>query len=600
MLMTSNAPTVHHVSPDGDDRAGGNRDRPLRTIQAAADRAQPGEVIEVHAGLYRERVDPPRGGTSPELPIVYRAAPGESVEIRGSEVVNGWRQIEDGLWTVEVDASLFGDFNPFADEIRGDWFVPCGRPHHTGAVYLDGEWLLEAPARDAIAPGQWFAEVESDFTRIFAHLDGCDPRDALTEIHVRPTVFYPSRPGINYLTVRGFTMRHAATNWAPPTSGQVGLLGTHWSKGWLIEHNTLSHSRCVGLTLGKYGDAHDNTSADSAEGYVATIERALACGWDRSTVGSHRVRHNHIHHCEQAGIAGSLGAIFSEITDNLIHHIHVQRLFEGMEQAGIKLHAAIDCLVARNRIHDTFRALWFDWMTQGSRISRNWCFNSHCEDLFVEVNHGPFLVDNNAFLSRVSLLNWSQGGAYVHNLFGGEIHPRAEPRRETPFHPPHETTLAGLASIRGGDDRFWNNLLPSPDALDASLAARRQSVTGRNEEPRWEEEVMPSESRGNLALSQPLEFQHRETDDPAWTIHLDAKAQPAVDPGALGKTRIAGLPYLNPDGTQPDFSQDLLGERRHGASVLPGPFANGPGPVRIPVPVGQYGVSGAGRQPEAT
>ena len=33
------------------------------------------------------------------------------------------------------------------------------------------------------------------------------------------------------------------------------------------------------------------------------------------------------------------------------------------------------------------------------------------EDLFVEVDHGPFVVDNNLFLSSVNLLDMSEGGA---------------------------------------------------------------------------------------------------------------------------------------------------------------------------------------------
>ncbi|MFU8768538.1 MAG: hypothetical protein ACNA7H_02285, partial [Desulfotignum sp.] len=62
-------------------------------------------------------------------------------------------------------------------------------------------------------------------------------------------------------------MMHAAPNWAPPTAEQVGLIGTHWSKGWIIEDNHISHSTCTGITLGKHGDEFDNTSADTAEGY---------------------------------------------------------------------------------------------------------------------------------------------------------------------------------------------------------------------------------------------------------------------------------------------------------------------------------------------
>ena len=157
---------------------------------------------------------------------------------------------------------------------------------------------------------------------------------------------------------------------------------------------------CSGVTLGKYGDPYDNTSADSAEGYVKTVERATANGWSKENIGHHIVRRNTISHCEQAGICGSLGGIFSEITDNDISDIHVRQLFGGAEMAGIKLHAAIDVLIRGNRIHHAVRAIWMDWMAQGTRVTGNLCYDSADQDLFVEVDHGPYLVDNNLFSFR--------------------------------------------------------------------------------------------------------------------------------------------------------------------------------------------------------
>ena len=38
-------------------------------------------------------------------------------------------------------------------------------------------------------------------------------------------------------------------------------------------------------------------------------------------------------------------------------------------------------------------------MAQGTRVSGNLFHDNPSEDLFVEVDHGPFLVDNNLFLS---------------------------------------------------------------------------------------------------------------------------------------------------------------------------------------------------------
>ena len=66
---------------------------------------------------------------------------------------------------------------------------------------------------------------------------------------MRQTVFYPEKTGINYITVRGFTLEDAATPWAPPTAEQIGLIGTHWSKGWIIENNVIRYSICSGIAL---------------------------------------------------------------------------------------------------------------------------------------------------------------------------------------------------------------------------------------------------------------------------------------------------------------------------------------------------------------
>ncbi|MBM3335178.1 DUF1565 domain-containing protein, partial [Candidatus Sumerlaeota bacterium] len=350
LIAHAAAAREYHVSVKGNDGGNGSSSRPFKTISTAARVAQPGDVITVHAGTYRERVTPPRGGESDAKRIVYQAASGEKVEIKGSEVVKNWAKVQDDVWKVTLPNSFFGAFNPYSDLIRGDWFNPQGREHHSGAVYLDGEWLTEAAKLDEVlkpagATALWFGQVDKDNTTIWAQFKGVNPNEQLVEINVRRTVFYPEKPGINYITVRGFTLCHAATQWAPPTAEQVGLIGTHWSKGWIIENNVIRHSRCSGVTLGKYGDEWDNKSANSAEGYVKTIERALKNGWNKETIGHHIVRNNTISHCEQTGICGSLGAVFSQITNNHIYNIWFQRRFSGAEMGGIKLHAAIDALI---------------------------------------------------------------------------------------------------------------------------------------------------------------------------------------------------------------------------------------------------------------
>ena len=48
------------------------------------------------------------------------------------------------VWRVSPPNPSFGRFNPYTNELRGDWFDGRGRVHPTGAVYLDGHWLIEA------------------------------------------------------------------------------------------------------------------------------------------------------------------------------------------------------------------------------------------------------------------------------------------------------------------------------------------------------------------------------------------------------------------------------------------------------------------------
>jgi alpha-N-arabinofuranosidase len=84
-----------------------------------------------------------------------------------------------------------------------------------------------------------------------AQFNNTDPNKDMVEINVRPTVFYPDNPFTNFITVRGFTMQHAATNWVPPTAEQMGLIGTNWRQGWIIEDNVIQYSKCSGIALVK-------------------------------------------------------------------------------------------------------------------------------------------------------------------------------------------------------------------------------------------------------------------------------------------------------------------------------------------------------------
>lgn len=577
LLVCEVASKEIHVAKNGAFGNDGTRARPLLTVQSAAGPAQPGDTITVHAGIYRERVNPPRGGTSDSRRITYRANPGDEVVLTGSESVKGWVLEGNNVWKLSLPNTFFGDFNPYQVLLSGDWFDPKGRQHHAGEVYLDGDGLPEASRRTDLAgsKGQWYSQVVGDSTFIWASFES-DPNAKLTEVNVRQTVFYPGETGRDFITVSGFIMRHAATPWAPPTAEQIGLIGTNWSKGWVIENNTVSYSKCVGIALGKYGDEFDNTSADAAEGYVLTIERARKNGWNKATVGSHLVSGNTISHCEQAGIVGSLGGVFSTITGNTIHDIHVNGLFGGFEMAGIKIHAAIDMEISNNHVYRTLRGIWLDWMAQGTRVTGNLIHESTDQDLFLEVNHGPTLVDNNLFLSGKNLTIWSSGNAFVHNLIAGSVAIMAESRR-TPYHIPHSTDIVALHDIPTGDARYYNNILVGNANLGIYDNPDRPVFMGGN--------VFLGGSRPGRFETNPLSspgYEHglkftQEGDSAYLQIALDkawrtARSRSIITSEMLGKASVANAPFEQPDGKPISISADYFGKPRNAGSPFPGPF----------------------------
>lgn len=491
----------YHVKPTGSDVACGDAEHPFATISKAAQMASPGDTVIVHEGVYREQVNPRRGGLSEHERITYCGAEGEARPvIKGSECVQGWTELADHphVWTVVLDNTMFGDFNPFATPIFGDWLeMPkFGKDpdKHLGDVYLNGVSFFESTTLEGVYDPQprdtdedfalkipcpvpdadrtryvWHAEVDENAgtTTIWANFQGADPNEELVEVSVRRTCFFPSRNHVNYITVRGFEMAQATGDWAPPTSQQWGMIGPNWSYGWIIEDNVLHDAKFSAVSLGKEISSGDNEWAKTERktGYQYQLEavfKARRIGWEKGLIGGHIVRNNDIYECGQNAIVGHMGSAFCRIEHNHVHHIALKREFFGWEVAGIKFHAALDTVIANNNIHDCSLGMWMDWQTQGTRITRN-VFHDNVRDLMIEVSHGPYLVDNNVFASPVMFQNWSQGGAFVNNLICGGIEPHTVPDRSTPYHYPHTTEVAGCAVVSGGDERWLNNMFaPQP------------------------------------------------------------------------------------------------------------------------------------------
>ena len=575
----------YHISVNGSDKNDGSDLKPFKTINFAAQLAVAGDVINVHAGTYREWVNPARGGESDTKRIIYQAAKGDKVVITGSEPVKGWEKVSGDIWKLMFPNSFFGKFNPYSDLIRGDWFDPKGRQHHTGCVYLNGNWMIEAINFDELKKPidktpLWFGQVEKDTTTIWAQFKGVNPNTEQVEINARKVVFYPNKNFINYITVSGFIVENAATNWAPPSAEQTAIVGTNWSKGWIIENNTVRNSKCSGISLGKYGDEFDNTNdAGAADPYTECVRRALKNRWNKETVGSHLVRNNHIYNCEQTGIVGSMGCSFSTVTGNDIHDIYMRRLFTGAEMGGIKFHGAIDVKISGNHIYRVggVAGIWLDWMAQGAQVTGNLLHDNQI-DIFCEMQHGPLLIANNILLSKEkSFLINSKGLAIVHNLILGPIQIINLDERNTPFHLAHSTEIAGLFNAPGGDHRFYNNLFVSAckaNELDNSILpvwAAGNVFTKGTQASKFDREVLvKSQFDAGIRLTEKSDGWYIElTVDPNWT--KEQKRQ-LVTTELLGKAKVPNLSYENADGTPLKIDTDYFGKKRNVNNPFPGPF----------------------------
>lgn len=527
-----------HVDASTSESGDGSAEHPFATIQEAADIALPGDTVLVAPGIYHENVSPRHAG-EPHRRIAYRSATRGAAVITGAERVTGWKSLGGGVWCVAIPNTLFGAVNPYTDIIAADW-VDAAAGAHRGQVFLGDKALYEVHSLEDVRnpkPNKaswtqdfvsytWFTLQSEDRGRtlIWANFHDHDPNREDAEISVRPECFMPQRTGIGWITLDGFTITKAATQWAPPTAYQDGMVGPHWSKGWIIENCDISHSRCSGISLGKkLQPGNENKwmrlkTKDGAQTQREVVMEASYDDWDKEHVGSHVVRGNTIHDCGQTGIVGHLGCVFSLIEDNDIFDINIRRDLSGEEIAGIKLHAAIDVTIRRNHIHHCSRGLWLDWQAQGTRVSAN-VFDHNTipddtgsleallpgigEDIEVEVSHGPTLIDNNLLLSERSIRICSQGLAIVHNLIAGsfdavgrgtdngaERHPSA---RFTPYHVPHGTRVEGFMTFLHGDVRLMNNLFVATAhrPLIAAVKAKLYPSDSQWDDENWEVGTFP-------------------------------------------------------------------------------------------------------------
>ncbi|MCK5775980.1 MAG: hypothetical protein KAH25_07390, partial [Bacteroidales bacterium] len=214
----------------------------------------------------------------------------------------------------------------------------------------------------------------------------------------------------------------------------------------------------------------------------------------------------------------------------------------------------------------------------------NVLYRNKAQDLFMEVNHGPFIVDNNIFLSEVALRNWSQGGAYIHNLFLGEIETSEVLDRFTPYFEPHSIDMAGLSTIAGGDDRFINNIIGSihtkrNDNYDWMLKYDATKYSNTFQGNVYINGVnVPNVEQDKKQFKNnhiPYKLIEKENElilemDFAFLSHIKSKS--VISTSFLGKTKVSKSAFEDPNSNLITFKTDLIGNTRFHHNVNAGPI----------------------------
>ncbi len=178
---------VLYVSPLGNDaNPGTDPAAPLRTIQRAADLSEPGDLILIEPGTYRESVTVPRSGTVTQ-PIVFRGN-GMGVTLDGADIV-----IETGVNWTPLGDNLYSYITGFQ---TGHAVTDLGR-------FYKYDSLIELQSMGAGAPGGFFFDGTTLYVK-FA--DGSSPVAHKIYVPRFEDGFYLD--GLSHVRIENIEIRH--------------------------------------------------------------------------------------------------------------------------------------------------------------------------------------------------------------------------------------------------------------------------------------------------------------------------------------------------------------------------------------------------------
>lgn len=389
---------VYHVAqedPVASDDNPGTEARPFKTINRAAEVLQPGEMVLIHAGVYRECICPAFGGTGVDRMIAYEAAPGDRVVITGAEpwrvdsrLSAGWRLASKAKGVIrmaDLPAGIFRDYNPFLALNAYEYLPVYGKKTdpkwmerallRRGSVFVDGRPLLQVSRFADLENMDGAFWVEEPGYRLHFRLPGdADPSEHQFEISAREQVFAPRTQNLGFIRVSGFELRQAANGLPVP---QRGALSSNRGHHWIIEDCLIEWANGCGMDIG-------------------------CQSWDcpvPEQAGYHIIRRNTVRHCGVCGIAGAGGVVSTLLEDNVIEHVGYHNLEKMWECAGMKFHFCRNSLIRGNVFRHIKHAggIWLDVGNINNRVTNNVFVDieSLIGAVYSEMNYEINLFDHN-------------------------------------------------------------------------------------------------------------------------------------------------------------------------------------------------------------
>lgn len=361
---------VAQENPAADDANAGTAEKPFKTLTAATakGRLKPGDTLLVHQGVYRETLSLTGGNAhsgKPGAHIRLMAVPGEAVEIKGSNLVTGWKKHKDA-----PTGAIY---------VKEDWAA------NSQQVFCDGEVLTqiagfvgEGAAQDYWKgrKGNGLADLEEgsfyydrDAKKLYLWLTaGADPAAHTIEASVRTAGIFVS--DLNYYDISGFKITHANLNIG-------GTYGSHIT----VDGCDVSYADFCGISLGgSFNSLLNCKSNHNGNSGISTYYRG------------HRV-------------------VGCEVRFNN------RRLWSASWHAGGMKNFSSDTIISGCTAEGNFKSpgIWFDGSVANVTIENNRCFHNEAGIMF-EIGERA-IVRNNVCYENTGRGIYISNSAYCSILF---------------------------------------------------------------------------------------------------------------------------------------------------------------------------------------